>query len=75
MRRLGYFLHVSSSGRIIAKLTLPRPPRIGTKVFNSQGRFIGRITDVIGPVRAPYVVIKPLTPGIELRRYEELYIR
>ena len=75
MRRLGYFLHTTSSGRIIVKLATPKPPRLGSRVLNSRGEVVGVLVDVIGPVRAPYGVVKPLPPEVALRSYEELFVR
>lgn len=75
MRRLGYFLHITPSGRLIVKLSSPKPPRLGSKVLNSRGDVIGILIDVIGPVRSPYGVVKPSLPELSLSKYEELFIR
>ena len=74
MRRVAYFLHKSPSGRLIAKVLAHRPPRIGVRVYDSRGRFIGRVIDIIGPVNSPYIVIKP-SDHPELKPYDELFIR
>ncbi len=74
MRRVAYFLHKSSSGRLIAKVLAHKPPRIGIKIYDSRGKLVGRIIDVIGPVSSPYIVIKPLNHP-ELKPYDELFIR
>lgn len=75
MRRLGYFLHRSPSGRLIVKLSSPKPPRLGSKVLNSRGEVVGVLVDVVGPVRSPYAVVKPSRPAPSLERYEELFVR
>lgn len=75
MRRLGYFLHITPSGRLIVKLSSPKPPRLGSKVLNSRGDVIGILIDVIGPVRSPYGVVKPSMPELSLSKYEELFTR
>ncbi len=75
MRRLGYFLHKSPSGKLIVKLGSPKPPRLGARVLNSRGEVVGVLVDVIGPVRSPYAVVRPSRPAPPLDRYEELFVR
>ncbi len=75
MRRLGYFLHKTPSGRLVVKLSSPKPPRLGARVLNSRGEVVGVVVDVIGPVRSPYAVVKPSRPAPSLGRYEELFVR
>ncbi len=74
MRKFAIFLHKSSSGMLIARL-LDKPPKAGLKVINSQGKVVGVVADIIGPVKNPYVVIKPYGNVMELSSFEELYIR
>lgn len=74
MRKFAIFLHKSSSGMLIARL-LDKPPKTGLRVINSQGRVVGIVADIIGPVKNPYVVIKPYSDSTELSSFEELYIR
>lgn len=73
--RLGYFLHRTPSGKLLVKMTVKKPPRLGSRVVNSGGKLIGKVVDVIGPVKTPYAVVKPIRKDLELRNYEELYIR
>ena len=75
MKRLGYFLHKAPSGKLIVKMAGRKVPRLGSRVVDSKGRFIGIVVDVIGPVRSPYVVVKPKSENIELRDYEELFTK
>ncbi|MEM1623274.1 MAG: Gar1/Naf1 family protein [Sulfolobales archaeon] len=75
LKRLGYFLHKTSSGRLIVKLSSPKPPRLGSKVLSSRGEVIGVLVDVIGPVRSPYAVVKPIKPEVSVDPYEELFVR
>lgn len=74
MRRLGYFLHTTPSGRVVVKLSSPKPPRLGSKVLNSRGEVVGILVDVIGPVRSPYGVVKPAKRDLSLKKYEELFV-
>lgn len=75
MRRLGYFLHTTRSGVMIVKLSIKRPPRIGTRVLGPDGRMIGKVVDIIGPVRAPYAVVKPVRRDLKLGRGTTLFAR
>jgi rRNA processing protein Gar1 len=51
-------------------------PRLGTRVTDVRGREVGKIVDLIGPVREPYVIIMPAR-GADPRRMlgQELFIR
>ncbi len=75
LRRLGYFLHKSPSGKLIVKMSTSRLPKLGSKVFDSRGRYLGRVQDVIGPVKSPYLVVKPRNPSTSLNRFEEVFTR
>jgi RNA-binding protein len=59
MRRLGKVLHVSARGAII--LRTEKTPPIGRKarVLDKKAQEIGIVTDVFGPVKTPYVSIRP----------------
>ncbi len=75
MRKIGYFLHKSLTGRYVVKIiNLDKPLRLGSRVYNSEGRVLGILVDLIGPVRNPYAVIKPLTTT-EVRQFEDVYVR
>jgi len=75
VRRLGYFLHRSPSGKLIVKMTMHKIPRLGTRVVDSRGRYVGMVVDIIGPVRSPYIVVKPKNTDIRLKDYEELFTK
>ncbi len=75
MRRLGYFLHIARSGVMIVKLSIKHPPRIGTRVLGPDGRIIGKVVDIIGPVRGPYAVVKPVRRDPKLSRGTTLFMR
>ncbi|TFF92667.1 hypothetical protein EU545_00095 [Candidatus Thorarchaeota archaeon] len=59
MRRLGKVLHISTRGSLI--LRTDKTPPIGkhAKVFDKKAREIGAVIDVFGPVKTPYVAIRP----------------
>ena len=59
MRRLGKVLHISNRGSIIVRTE--KTPPIGSKsiVMDKKAQEVGTIIDVFGPVKFPYVAIKP----------------
>ena len=57
MQRLGRITNVSPSGNAIVKTD--NPPKLGSEVVDENLNAIGRVFDIIGPVSAPYAVIKP----------------
>jgi rRNA processing protein Gar1 len=56
---LGRISNVSPSGNAIVKAE--NPPKIGSEVVDENLNVVGRVFDIIGPVSAPYAVIKPST--------------
>jgi rRNA processing protein Gar1 len=57
LQRLGRISNVSPSGNAIVKAE--NPTKIGSEVVDENLNVIGRVFDIIGPVSAPYAVIKP----------------
>ena len=57
MQRLGRVLHISPSGNIITKIE--NIPRIGETVVDENLKIVGKVFDMFGPVKSPYVAIKP----------------
>ncbi|MFW9958853.1 MAG: H/ACA ribonucleoprotein complex subunit GAR1 [Candidatus Odinarchaeota archaeon] len=59
MRRLGTVLQISHRGTIIVRTE--KVPPVGDKsiVFDKRAQEIGIIVDVFGPVKHPYVAIRP----------------
>ena len=57
MQRLGRISNISPSGNAIVKAE--NPPKIGSEVVDENLNVIGKVFDIIGPVSAPYAVIKP----------------
>jgi rRNA processing protein Gar1 len=82
---LGKIKHISQSGNIIAILNYSYvsktaeglPIRLGTKVSISNMGQLGKITGMIGPVKSPYIIIKPFKKitekidGKDIYEYEE----
>ena len=59
MRRLGKVLHLSKSGNLILRLEQTPVPEISAQVCDYKLRSIGRVNNVLGPVKSPYVSVKP----------------
>ena len=59
MRRLGKVLHISKRGSIIIRTE--KTPPVGSKslVMDKNAQEVGIIIDIFGPVKYPYVSIKP----------------
>lgn len=56
MRKIGRVMHISPREKAVIKTTR-RPLKIGEKVFDRNERVIGRVSDVFGPVKAPYIEV------------------
>jgi len=56
LQRIGYVLHISSSGNAILKAE--KLPRIGDKVVDEKMKPMGTVFDIFGPVSSPYVSVK-----------------
>ncbi|MHA2358798.1 MAG: H/ACA ribonucleoprotein complex subunit GAR1 [Candidatus Thorarchaeota archaeon] len=59
MRRLGKVLHISKRGSII--LQTDKTPSVGGRsvVLDKKAQEVGIIIDVFGPVKTPYVAVRP----------------
>ncbi len=57
MQRLGRISNISPSGNAIVKAE--NPPKLGSEVVDENLIVVGKVFDIIGPVSAPYAVIKP----------------
>ena len=63
MFQVGKIIHQAKSGRLIVRLS--REARPGATVFDDGRRKVGRVVELIGPVRAPYASVAVVTsrPG------------
>ena len=53
---IGTVVNITRRGFLLARAK--KPVRIGTPVTDGRRNRVGVVTDVIGPVRAPFVVIR-----------------
>ena len=60
MELLGDILHFSKSGRIIVKMDKYKPSfKPGLNVSDNQEKKIGKISEILGPIKSPYASIIP----------------
>jgi RNA-binding protein len=76
MRRLGKVLHVSGRGSLI--LRTEKTPPIGkqSRALDKKAQDIGFVSDVFGPVKNPYIAIRP-KKGVDASKLvgQVLYLR
>jgi len=56
LQRLGKVSNVTPSRNIVVKTE--NPPKIGFEVVDENLNVVGSVFDIIGPISAPYAVIK-----------------
>ncbi len=59
MLQVGIMLHQAKSGRLIVKLS--KEVRPGAVLLDERGRKLGKVIEIIGPVKAPYASVVPST--------------
>ena len=55
MFQVGTLLHLAKSGRLIVRLS--QEVRPGVFVFDQGNRKLGRVVELIGPVKSPYASV------------------
>ena len=55
MFQVGTLLHQAKSGRLIVKLS--QEVRPGIFVFDEGGRKLGKVVELLGPVKSPYASV------------------
>lgn len=55
MFQVGVLMHRAKSGRLIVKLS--REVRPGVFLFDADKRKLGKVIELIGPVKAPYASV------------------
>ncbi|MCZ6648246.1 MAG: Gar1/Naf1 family protein [Thaumarchaeota archaeon] len=56
-RPIGTAIHVAKSGRLVIKAKADI--RAGEVVFDERGNKVGKVLEVIGPTRSPYLTVIP----------------
>ncbi|MGZ4850943.1 MAG: H/ACA ribonucleoprotein complex subunit GAR1 [Candidatus Bathyarchaeia archaeon] len=57
MQKLGRVRALTPSKNMIVKTD--KAPRIGSEVIDENLNVVGKVFDIIGPVSAPYAVVRP----------------
>jgi len=65
-------LHVSGSGKLILRTKIR--VKAGIRVFDEELKSVGRIVDLFGPVKNPYVSVEPAVDELERYVGRPLYI-
>src|SRR5918911_373209 len=59
---IGEVMHLAKSGRLIVKLNKQgASTKAGELLVDGSGKKVGRVAELIGPVRAPYASVIPMT--------------
>ncbi len=72
MQRLGRVLSLTPSQNLVVRTE--KTPKIGAIVVDENLKNVGRIFDIIGPVSAPYAVVRPTVKEPEKLTSKQLYV-
>jgi RNA-binding protein len=72
LQRLGRVINVTPSKNLVVKAE--NTPKIGSNVVDENLKTVGTIFDVIGPVTAPYAVIRPTVKETANLANKQLYL-
>jgi len=75
LRRIGKVLHLARSGELVLRSNSGFAPRIGDRAYGPDLREVGIISDVFGPISAPYVAVRPLIDDPSRLVGKVLYVR
>jgi rRNA processing protein Gar1 len=63
--KLGKILHISSSRNIILRAEIAPP--LGAPVLTGDAREVGRVVDIFGPKRGPFIAVKSASDQVFLQ--------
>ncbi len=63
MELIGTVEGAGPSGEILVRVSRPWRWGDGPRLVDRRGRALGRVTGVIGPAAAPWLVVRPLGPA------------
>jgi|TARA_B100001750_G_scaffold149663_1_gene119828 RNA-binding protein len=63
LQEVGEVLHIANSGRVIVRLT--KEIKEGQVLCDKNNQKIGRVTELIGPVKNPFASAIPLTNNLK----------
>jgi RNA-binding protein len=61
---IGEVLHLAKSGRLVIRLRQGVAAKPGQMLIDEGGKKIGKIVELLGPVRAPYASVMPLADRV-----------
>jgi RNA-binding protein len=59
LHQVGVILHQAKSGRLIVRLS--REVKPGSFVLDERGKKLGRVVELVGPVKSPYASVSVST--------------
>ncbi len=63
MQEVGEVLHIANSGRVIVRLS--KEIKEGQILCDNNNQKIGRVTELIGPIKNPFASAIPLTNNLK----------
>lgn len=72
MKNIGRIIHYTKYRVFVAESR--RAISLNTPIYDDRKRKIGIVTDVIGPINKPYLVIKPLVDKPEKYVGKDIYV-
>ena len=72
LQRLGKVSNVTPSRNMVVKAE--NPPKMGSEVVDENLIVVGKVFDIIGPVSAPYAVIKSIVKEPEKLVNKPVYL-
>ncbi|MFZ0513480.1 MAG: Gar1/Naf1 family protein [Candidatus Nitrosopolaris sp.] len=63
LQEVGEVMHLAKSSRLIVRLlgSSSKDTRSGEILVDQNGRGVGKVVEIIGPVTSPYASVMPLT--------------
>ena len=59
MEKIGEIIHLAKSGRLIVKIEDTNQNLIGQALIDDKGTKVGKIIELIGPIKSPYASVLP----------------
>jgi RNA-binding protein len=72
LQEVGEVLHLANSGRVLIRLS--KPLHDGQIVVDNSGTKVAKVSEMIGPVDAPYASAIPLTNNIKRHIGKHVYV-
>jgi RNA-binding protein len=69
----GEVIHIAKSGRLILKIGTGVILKSGENLFDNAGKKVGRVTELIGPIEAPYASVLLDNDKIKRSRGSKLF--